>query len=423
MTDPFTSTARAAVVRFLPPVRLTLIALLLLGGYGVYHFAGMGSGPEGLGSLLLLPLVAAVADLAFQAVRFTRIRPPETALVTGLFLALILPPTANLVAAGATAFGAVALRHTLRVRGRPLFNPAVSGLLLGGALFGLAPAWWVAVTPLEELLVVGLGVALLARSIGSWRIPVVFFGAYAGLVILQHAVLGTTLTPELLFLSAVDPSVVFFGLFMVTEPRTAPSDPAAQPMYATVAALSGVFLVLVVPNAAVLFGLLFANALSAVIRLRTARTDVGATSSRGVRSRAPAKSTGAVSTRWSLARRSGSLLLALVVLAATAGALYTPSAGNPVLAGRGSSSSGGSGSSGATYANCQADNPSISSSTLAQLHSTLGPSVVLSYDANSAVTVFYDPVNHVTVTETDLYEDYGYAEFNGDDYAVNGCSP
>jgi len=31
-------------------------------------------------------------------------------------------------------------------------------------------------------------------------------------------------------------------------------------------------------------------------------------------------------------------------------------------------------------------------------------------------------VNHVTVTESDLYEDYGFAEFNGDDSAVNGCS-
>jgi len=28
----------------------------------------------------------------------------------------------------------------------------------------------------------------------------------------------------------------------------------------------------------------------------------------------------------------------------------------------------------------------------------------------------------VTVTESDLYEDYGFAEFNGDDSAVNGCS-
>lgn len=52
----------------------------------------------------------------------------------------------------------------------------------------------------------------------------------------------------------------------------------------------------------------------------------------------------------------------------------------------------------------------------------LGPSVILSYNSGTGAVVFYDPVNHVTVTETDLYEDYGYAEFNGDDYAVSGCA-
>jgi hypothetical protein len=48
--------------------------------------------------------------------------------------------------------------------------------------------------------------------------------------------------------------------------------------------------------------------------------------------------------------------------------------------------------------------------------------VILSYNSATGVVVFYDPVNQVTVTETDLYEDYGFAEFNGDDSAVAGCS-
>lgn len=72
---------------------------------------------------------------------------------------------------------------------------------------------------------------------------------------------------------------------------------------------------------------------------------------------------------------------------------------------------------------CQKDNSSISSATLASLHRALGPSDVLSYNARTGVVVFYDPINAVTVTETDLYEDYGYAEFNGDDYTASGCVP
>jgi hypothetical protein len=80
------------------------------------------------------------------------------------------------------------------------------------------------------------------------------------------------------------------------------------------------------------------------------------------------------------------------------------------------------GGGGGSLANCQTDNPSISASTLSELHKLLGPSVILSYDASTGVVVFYDPVNQVTVTESDLYEDYGFAEFNGDDYAVSGCT-
>lgn len=72
---------------------------------------------------------------------------------------------------------------------------------------------------------------------------------------------------------------------------------------------------------------------------------------------------------------------------------------------------------------CAKDNASIPSATLQSLHRALGPSVIISFDARSGLTVFYDPVNSVTVTETDLYEDYGSAEFNGDDLAVSGCSP
>lgn len=72
--------------------------------------------------------------------------------------------------------------------------------------------------------------------------------------------------------------------------------------------------------------------------------------------------------------------------------------------------------------NCTTDNPGVPANVASFLHQRLGPSVILSADTNSGTVVFYDPVNHATVTETNIYEDYGFAEFNGDDYAVMGCS-
>ncbi len=78
---------------------------------------------------------------------------------------------------------------------------------------------------------------------------------------------------------------------------------------------------------------------------------------------------------------------------------------------------------GGFVSDCTTDNPSVPPDVLTVLHNRLGASVVLSYDASAGTVVFYDPVNRATITETDLYEDYGYAEFNGDDYVVMGCSP
>jgi len=114
----------------------------------------------------------------------------------------------------------------------------------------------------------------------------------------------------------------------------------------------------------------------------------------------------------------GAAVLTVIVVAAIVAA--NPVAHTAVPLVQTPSSPGGGG--GGSLANCQHDNPTIPAATLSELHKLLGPSVILSYDSSTGVVVFYDPVNQVTVTESDLYEDYGFAEFNGDDYAVSGCS-
>ena len=116
------------------------------------------------------------------------------------------------------------------------------------------------------------------------------------------------------------------------------------------------------------------------------------------------------------------MFFVLVVLGVAAGISPNPHA-QPILVTPPGGSGGGGGGGGPTLTNCTHDNPAIPASTLSSLHSMLGPSVILSDNPNTGVVVFYDPVNHVTVTESDLYEDFGYAEFNGDDSAVSGCHP
>jgi hypothetical protein len=138
------------------------------------------------------------------------------------------------------------------------------------------------------------------------------------------------------------------------------------------------------------------------------------------RRKAAALSTG---ERWTTPMRAMTVLGVLVLLGAAVP--FGAPGGTPAIplisSGPGQTQVGGGG--GAPISACTHDSPAIPASTLKSLHSVLGPSVILSDSPSTGVVVFYDPVHQVTVTETDLYEDYGYAEFNGDDYVVSGCAP
>ncbi len=409
--------------RALPPVRLLWLALLVLGIYGSYDLRGLGAY-----SLLALPAIAVTVDLGFQRVRFPKVRFPDAALATGLFLALLFPPVASLVLTGLVTFAAIVLRHALRIEGHPWMNPAALGVAVGTVLLGLQPAWWVAVGTDGFPLMLGLGALLLVRNWRSWRLPVSFLVSYGLFVLAEHLLIGAAFSPQVLLLELVDPVTLFFGLFMVTEPRTAPGDAIGQTLFGIGVGLFAVALPLAAPSIGVILALLLVNL--TVVAHRTAkalahRPPTPASPKKARKRKAPSA---AAPIRWPVGYRAASLALVAVVFLAVVAAAPPPAA-HPLLSGGVGSSGGnggtggGGGGGGTPVTSCTTDNPSIPSSTLQSLHSALGPSVILSYDANTGVVVFYDPVNHVTVTETDLYEDFGYAEFNGDDYAVSGCHP
>ena len=409
----------AAVTRRLPPVRMLWILLAVLAGYGVWFF---GTG-IGIAAAIGLPVVAVMVDLVFQRIRFDRFRFPDAAIVTGLFLALLLPPVVPALAAGAATVGAITLRHVLRSRGRPWLNPAAAGMVVGAVFFGLSPAWWGAIN--EELVIV-LGLVLLVWQLRNWRLPVIFLGSYAALAIVERVIFslssGIDLVPRVLFLAAVDPAVLFFGLFMVAEPRTAPSAKGLQPIFAVSVAAGAALLPLVLPTISALVGLLIGNLIA--VAMRSPVWSEPLVLGRPTRSRGGSHSprpAALPSVQWSVGRRIGVGFSVFLVIAILASAGSGPSShGTPLLGSRPISGGGGTAVS---ASQCSHDNSSISSTALASLHKALGPSNILSYNPSTNVVVFYDPVNSVTVTETDLYEDFGFAEFNGDDYTSVGCVP
>ena len=399
---------RIAWRRAVPPARLLAISLAVLAGYACYVLHGLGLGP-----LLVVPVLAGTLDLGFERVRFEGLRVPDAGIATGLLVAVLLPPTTPLLVSGAVATVAVAAKHVLRFRGRPWLNPSATGVVVGSAAFALQPAWWAVVSPIALYLCVGLGVTLIVARASPWRLPASFLITYGAFAALLHAMLGAALDPRVLVLQAVDPVTVFFAFFMMAEPRAAPADPAAQVLYAGVVGIVGALSSLLFPALDLLVALLIGNLLALALRWRTAAANAPTYSLRGKARVGVGRTGSSVPARWSIGRRVAAglvVLIALSSLVASSAGVHTPTLPP------------GGGSGGTTLTGCTHDNPAIPASTLAQLHHMLGPSVIRSYNASTGVVVFYDPVNHVTVTETDLFEDYGYAEFNGDDFAVSGCS-
>lgn len=420
------SSARRASIRALAhlprPVRLLWISLAILGGYGVaFNLQWIGLLP-----LLALPAVAAESDILLQVFRFRSVRAPDAALATGMFLALLLPPTVPLLQAGAVTVAAITLRHALRYRERPLLNPAVVGVLVGSLLFGMAPSWWGSI---NVALVIVLGIVLTLRTPDSWRMPVSFLSSYAALSIAGGLLFRKAISPQVLLLGAFDPSILFFGLFMISEPRTSPADSKDRLLFGALVGVATALLPAVIPSLAPLVALLLGNLMAVVTR----RLPKAAPEPKSRRGRAVRRGRRGPRNRhdrqppspdawhdWKIGHRIAAGLLVFALLG-TMGIALNPPSSTPFAAVRPSLPSAGSGGSVANL--CARDNPSVPSDMLTFLHQRLGPSIILSASPSSGTVIFYDPVNHATVTETDMYEDFGYAEFNGDDSVIMGCSP
>lgn len=239
-------------IRYLPPVRLVWIFLALL-----IYLQGILSSPSGVEVFLGVVLLSAGLDLAIQYGRFVKLRIPDAALAIGTFLVILIQPQVLDITVVAVTVCTIVIRHALRYNGHPWFNPTAMGLTVGYFLFGLAYPWSVAkvslVDPasvtsyfsLNEIIMILLGVTLILRQRNSWRYVVYFFVAVIPMYVLSPLLVGypiPTLTGASFLTNVLSPMVLFFGFFMVTEPRTSPASPKHVWMFSVMVAGLLVFL-------------------------------------------------------------------------------------------------------------------------------------------------------------------------------------
>ena len=171
--------ANSAVRRFFrTPKGLVLIILAILvvlaaPSEGVRRVL---PGPPGFGAVLVAGLTDAIILWKLRkAWEF-----PSGAVLTGLFVAMVLSPREPWYVAACTSEVAIASKYLFRTRSANVFNPAALALVATFHVFGTAQNWWGALPELAPvaLLVLFVTGAFITDRVNKIPLVLVFLGVY-----------------------------------------------------------------------------------------------------------------------------------------------------------------------------------------------------------------------------------------------------
>lgn len=174
-------------------------------------------------------------DWLFLALRRIKLFLPWAAIVSGLIIGLLVNPKTPWYQIATICALAMAGKNFLRISGKHVFNPAGTGLLLAGVLFGQTVSWWgvsfQSVTPRLSLLkLFSFGILCLPFFISGLRMKRSL--SIFSFLLTYHLVSTLFLLPSFalqkFFVTLFDPTVLFFSLVMVPEPQTSPLSPKKQ---------------------------------------------------------------------------------------------------------------------------------------------------------------------------------------------------
>jgi len=193
--------------------------LSVLGLVGIFTTQDLSLVPQ----LVLAPILAAALDYAVTYLQYKRKIIPQSAIISGLFVATILP--ANLLAAVAGVVIVVAGKHIIRFNERHIFNPAGFGILVSALLFGTGTAWWSS----ASLLIIPLGL-FISYKIQRLYISLPFLAIFAVGTAITNVIRGIAITP----ISFLNLATIFMAFFMAVEPRTTPHTKKGMLIFAAI---------------------------------------------------------------------------------------------------------------------------------------------------------------------------------------------
>lgn len=232
---------------------------------------------DGQAALLRLALSAGAAvalDLALMY-RRRKLELPDSALLTGLIVSMVMSQTAPWFAPVLASALAIASKHLFRAKSGHIFNPAAAGLLVTAVLLSSEQSWWGGLGDLPSgfiVLVIAAGL-LVADRVNKLPSVLTFTGVYFGLLT-AASIFGTPLAVADTFREPMTGAAVYFAFFMLTDPPTTPARASDQVWFAIAVAVVSLICLALTSSAVyyLLIGLLAGNALEASRRWYVARS-------------------------------------------------------------------------------------------------------------------------------------------------------
>ncbi|MBV8085223.1 MAG: RnfABCDGE type electron transport complex subunit D, partial [Chloroflexi bacterium] len=183
---------------------------------------------------------AVVVDLLFKWMK-GKIELPDSALLTGFIVAMVLSPAAPIGVPILAAALAVTSKHVLAGKRGHFLNPAAFGLLVAGVLFSTEQSWWGGLGDMPALAIVAVALAgwFIAERVNKLPTVLTFLGVYVGLLTLA-TIVGDPQALSDAFREPMTGAAVYFACFMLTDPPTSPARPQDQVWFAIIAAVVSV---------------------------------------------------------------------------------------------------------------------------------------------------------------------------------------
>lgn len=208
-----------------------LIVAIILGYFGIIPYSPIAIGA----SALILLVVSWAINRLFVSV-FEAHENAESAYITALILALIIPP---LHGPGLQSFWflvwaavlGMATKFIFAIGKKHIFNPVAISVVITALFLNFSASWWVGT--LWMLPFVLLGGYLVVRKIQRSDLVISFFVAALGTIMIFCLVQGSDVV-SFMKQALFDTPLFFFAFVMLTEPLTTPPTKKLQILYGAI---------------------------------------------------------------------------------------------------------------------------------------------------------------------------------------------